>query len=297
MAFTIGLRLLYPFLKPLPLELVAMTLEAESVDSCVPKKMSLGNAGKHFAELVSKVLQDQDNNKYKELITRIKDYEIDDNQTKLNWEHRLNSINKSSLYLPLDKYRSMLNPKHCDYATNTTIKYWNNCFTNNGNDTVTVNFDLNIKNMNLLLREWFNKHLLIFAQNSDKKSQDPNHIFYIPLYGNNGIFVNKNKSNSISIGILIIPPHFWYKPHYHPAEEIYIPLNDTDAIWMSHYNLNAFQNQSLWTQYRAGEVIFHPTMIHHSMKTNNKPLLALYCWYGDIITPSKFSNTKTLSKL
>eukprot|EP01084_Bolivina_argentea_P262810 444588_1 len=223
-------------------------------------------------------------NNYQELIHKIRSYEIDEAATDSNFKSRFHSMKNKSLYIKLDAFRSMLNPTNTNYKISTSLKYWKQCV----NDKNNIDVDINIKRFKQKLSAWFDMDFLVFAQNT---SQIPMHngIFYAPLFGNNGIFVNKY-TNEISIGILLMPPNIWYEPHFHPANEIYIPLNENDALWKSDYNIKVFDESfTNWTVYSIGEIVFHPTNIHHSMKTNNKPLLALYVWWGDIVTPSKLS--------
>ena len=121
------------------------------------------------------------------------------------------------------------------------------------------------------------------------------HKLFCTLINKNGIIQQemrkiKNVKQNLSVGFIIISPNFYYKPHYHPANELYIILNKNDSEWFNNYNLNKIKNKKNWKKLNnIGDNVYHPSNIYHSMKTNKTFLLAVYFWWGQIQIPAKMA--------
>jgi mannose-6-phosphate isomerase-like protein (cupin superfamily) len=68
--------------------------------------------------------------------------------------------------------------------------------------------------------------------------------------------------------------------HAHPARELYLVLSGR-ALWTAG---------TLSTQQNPGAFVFHPSGVAHAMQTAAEPLLALYSWRGDIMTPPYYTD-------
>ncbi|HUS53552.1 MAG TPA: dimethylsulfonioproprionate lyase family protein [Thermohalobaculum sp.] len=90
---------------------------------------------------------------------------------------------------------------------------------------------------------------------------------FVELLGTRGQFV----CDGVAIGITMLGSNIEYPAHHHVAEELYIPISGT-ADWM--------RDNGPYTLRLPGAVIHHPSQMHHAMRTNTEPLLALYIWRG-----------------
>ncbi len=86
------------------------------------------------------------------------------------------------------------------------------------------------------------------------------------------------RTNDLAIGFLVIGPGKLYPEHYHPAVELYHVVAGTPD-WQV--------DDGPWLAQPAGSFIFHRSMAIHAMRTNERPLLALYAWLGDLGTSAK----------
>jgi hypothetical protein len=83
-------------------------------------------------------------------------------------------------------------------------------------------------------------------------------------------------SDEVCFGLTLIGPNAYYLPHRHPAIELY-------RIVVGHPHWTVDRT----TAVRApGEAILHASDVVHAMRTENEPLLAIYSWTGDILSPS-----------
>jgi hypothetical protein len=94
------------------------------------------------------------------------------------------------------------------------------------------------------------------------------------LIGPDGVFAG----DDFTFGFLLLGPGRHYIDHYHPAPELYLPLTAG-----SHWK----KGDSAFLERRAGEAIWHPSMVIHATKTFEKPLIAAYCWTRDVATPAQ----------
>ena len=80
------------------------------------------------------------------------------------------------------------------------------------------------------------------------------------------------------LGLLMLGPNRHYKDHYHPAPELYWPLTGpTD--WKQ--GAGGFETKP------AGSLIWHIPWKVHATITDEKPLLAVWSWTRDTMTPAK----------
>jgi quercetin dioxygenase-like cupin family protein len=85
-------------------------------------------------------------------------------------------------------------------------------------------------------------------------------------------------SDVLRVGVLLLGPETAYPAHHHPAEEIYHVISGRARWW---------QRATGWHAESAGSVIHHAPGAPHAMTCNEQPLLALYCWLGDIRTAAE----------
>jgi hypothetical protein len=87
-------------------------------------------------------------------------------------------------------------------------------------------------------------------------------------------------SDRVCFGLTLIGPDTHYLPHRHPAVELYHVLSGT-AAWSAEDE----------TALRPpGSFILHPANLVHAMRTGSEPLLALYSWTGDVVSPSVWAD-------
>ncbi|MCW2276492.1 hypothetical protein GJ654_20120 [Rhodoblastus acidophilus] len=83
------------------------------------------------------------------------------------------------------------------------------------------------------------------------------------------------RSDEVCLGLTLIGPNTHYPAHQHPAVELYHVLTGV-AEWSSHWR-------------RPGAFVLHDSNQIHAMRTGDEPLLALYTWSGDVVSPSVWS--------
>jgi Dimethlysulfonioproprionate lyase len=88
------------------------------------------------------------------------------------------------------------------------------------------------------------------------------------LIGSNGLL----SGDDFVMGILLLGPGQHYIDHWHKAPELYVPLVG-GAKWR--------KGEGDFVERKAGEIIWHPPMVKHAMKTGELPLLAVYAWTRD----------------
>jgi quercetin dioxygenase-like cupin family protein len=88
-------------------------------------------------------------------------------------------------------------------------------------------------------------------------------------------------STAIRVGILILGPATEYPEHHHPAEEVYHIISG-HTLWS--------KAAEPWCQHPPGTAIHHAPHIPHATKTLAEPLLALYCWSGDIDAAARLTS-------
>lgn len=83
-------------------------------------------------------------------------------------------------------------------------------------------------------------------------------------------------SDEVGFGLTFIGPNSHYLAHRHPAVELYAVIAG-EARWTE-----ASETRTR----RPGAFILHPSDLVHAMETERHPLLAIYSWTGDIVSPS-----------
>jgi mannose-6-phosphate isomerase-like protein (cupin superfamily) len=84
------------------------------------------------------------------------------------------------------------------------------------------------------------------------------------------------ESHKLLVGFLLLGPQTLYPDHGHAAEEVYHVVS----------GLASWRRDGEWRTQPPGLVIHHPPHVSHAMRTDDEPLLALYCWMGDITGPA-----------
>ena len=79
----------------------------------------------------------------------------------------------------------------------------------------------------------------------------------------------------VAVGFWMMGPGIDYPAHSHPAEELYAILSG-QADW--------YDQHAGWTRRGPGDFILNASMVEHGMRTDEDPLLAMYCWRGDLDT-------------
>jgi quercetin dioxygenase-like cupin family protein len=81
------------------------------------------------------------------------------------------------------------------------------------------------------------------------------------------------------VGFLILGPGIEYPAHAHPAEEVYHVIGGRAHWWRDGED---------WRTKDPGAAIHHAPNVVHATRTTGEPLLALYCWFGDIAAHARF---------
>ncbi|CAO3424487.1 dimethylsulfonioproprionate lyase family protein [Azospirillum doebereinerae] len=87
------------------------------------------------------------------------------------------------------------------------------------------------------------------------------------------------RSDRVGFGLTLIGRDTHYPSHRHPAVELYAVVSGT-AAWTL---------DGVTTQRPPGDVVLHPANAVHAMRTTDEPLLALYSWTGDIVSPTAYT--------
>jgi quercetin dioxygenase-like cupin family protein len=74
------------------------------------------------------------------------------------------------------------------------------------------------------------------------------------------------KRHDVRIGVSLMAPHTRYPDHHHPPAEIYVVLSD--GQWR--------QESNPWHEPGIGGLVYNPPNIAHAMRSNERPLLALW---------------------
>ncbi|MDR1828641.1 MAG: cupin domain-containing protein [Methylobacteriaceae bacterium] len=86
-------------------------------------------------------------------------------------------------------------------------------------------------------------------------------------------------SDDVCLGLTLIAPHNLYPDHYHPAVELY-----TVVAGESDWTL-----EGVTTRRFPGDRILHEKNAVHAMRSFDEPLLAIYSWTGDVLSPSRYA--------
>jgi len=74
-----------------------------------------------------------------------------------------------------------------------------------------------------------------------------------------------------------------YPDHNHAAAEVYHVVGGAADWWREDRG---------WAALSAGAVIAHAPHVRHAMRTGDEPLLALYCWQGEIATAARLTDAQ-----
>ena len=96
---------------------------------------------------------------------------------------------------------------------------------------------------------------------------------YVELVGPERAF----ESRKLLVGFLLLGSHTLYPDHEHAAEEVYHVASGR-ASWR--------RGDGAWRTEPPGAIIHHAPHVSHAMSTEDEPLLALYCWMGDVTAPA-----------
>jgi mannose-6-phosphate isomerase-like protein (cupin superfamily) len=89
------------------------------------------------------------------------------------------------------------------------------------------------------------------------------------------------QSGRTLVGCLLLGPDTHYPTHEHPAAEVYHVISGT-AVW--------WQGSGPVASRPPGSTIHHVPHVPHGMRTAAEPLLALYCWRGDITVAARLTD-------
>jgi hypothetical protein len=122
-----------------------------------------------------------------------------------------------------------------------------------------------------------------WQQNPNYRAAPPSPTFlanygYVEICGPSGFLATPD----LRLGVLVLGPHNFYPPHRHPAEEIYLPLQN--GFWQRGEDEVAAGS---WQSRKAGSVIHHPSWMPHATRAGDRPLAAIYLWRGEVATAAK----------
>ncbi|MCP4329259.1 MAG: cupin domain-containing protein [Alphaproteobacteria bacterium] len=83
-------------------------------------------------------------------------------------------------------------------------------------------------------------------------------------------------SDRTFFGLSLQGPNIYYPPHAHTAVEVYYVIAGS-AAWR--------RGDEAWTIRKPGTFILHDSGVAHAMRTANEPLLCLYSWVTDLVSP------------
>ena len=95
-------------------------------------------------------------------------------------------------------------------------------------------------------------------------------LAYVELVGPTGMVLN----DSCRAGLFFQSHNTHYPNHRHAAEELYLLISGC-ASW-------SIENMSAPDDVTAGEFVHHASWEAHAMRTGDEPMLAMWCWVGDI---------------
>lgn len=87
------------------------------------------------------------------------------------------------------------------------------------------------------------------------------------------------RSDAVGFGLTFITRGTFYPVHRHPAVELYAVVAG-ESEW-------TLEGETLLR--RPGDFILHPSGAPHAMRALETPLLAIYSWSGDIVSPTAYA--------
>lgn len=88
------------------------------------------------------------------------------------------------------------------------------------------------------------------------------------------------RADDVCLGLTLIGAGTFYPPHRHPAVELYHVLTGVSE-WTADGETSVR---------KPGDFILHTVNQEHAMRGGEQPLLALYTWSGDVVSPSVWSD-------
>ena len=106
-----------------------------------------------------------------------------------------------------------------------------------------------------------------------------NAFAYTQIFGPTG---HKSESSAfasakVAGGFSLQAPGQFYPPHYHKAAEFYCVLSG-ESRWQLDHNPPHMQ--------AVGEQIFHDVDVPHAMESLSEPILTVWAWTGDMMSPT-----------
>jgi hypothetical protein len=83
----------------------------------------------------------------------------------------------------------------------------------------------------------------------------------------------------VALGLVLLGPGVRYPPHHHPAEEFYLPAGT--IRWVHALAGDPAPEP-------AGTLIHHESWQPHGMWTDDRAVLLVYVWTGDVRTSARF---------
>ncbi|TBW35519.1 hypothetical protein EYW49_15960 [Siculibacillus lacustris] len=87
-------------------------------------------------------------------------------------------------------------------------------------------------------------------------------------------------SDEVCLGLTLIGPETDYPAHRHPAVELYDVVTGHPVWHVADAVLRP----------EPGEAILHGRGVVHAMRARAEPLLAVYSWTGDVVSPSVWAD-------
>lgn len=88
------------------------------------------------------------------------------------------------------------------------------------------------------------------------------------------------ESGEFLVGFILLGPDMLYPDHLHPAAEVYHVLAGHAEWWREGHD---------WHLAPPGAMIYHAPHVRHATRMGAEPLLALYCWGGDIAVRARLT--------
>ncbi|MDR3298653.1 MAG: hypothetical protein LBU43_01295 [Candidatus Accumulibacter sp.] len=82
------------------------------------------------------------------------------------------------------------------------------------------------------------------------------------------------RSDRVGFGLMYLGPDTHYRPHAHPAAELYGAVSGL-LPWKSGEHSGVMA---------PGEFLYNPPRVVHSMRSGDEPVLLVYSWTGDIVS-------------
>ncbi len=115
------------------------------------------------------------------------------------------------------------------------------------------------------------KHLHWSDSSGGIKSEDVRELLaFVELLGPTGMVLNSN----CRAGLLLQMANTHYPDHRHAAEELYLALSGTGTWFRDAAPAGLLQP--------PGDFIFHKSYESHAMVSTAMPLLAFWCWAGEL---------------